>query len=112
MVRVINELPVAFDPIFYMHHANVDRIYAFWEYVYPDYWIGQGWKDQDGTIVSFGMSKSAAVQTPSLTHSLQQTATRETLSRIQMLQLTIRLHSFLSAMILRIIGSQTTPAVC
>ncbi|KAL0567066.1 hypothetical protein V5O48_014930 [Marasmius crinis-equi] len=24
-----------FDPIFYFHHCNVDRLYALWEYVYP-----------------------------------------------------------------------------
>ncbi|KIK65099.1 hypothetical protein GYMLUDRAFT_39487 [Collybiopsis luxurians FD-317 M1] len=24
-----------FDPIFYLHHCNVDRLYALWEYVYP-----------------------------------------------------------------------------
>ncbi|KAF5366338.1 hypothetical protein D9757_012925 [Collybiopsis confluens] len=25
-----------FDPIFFLHHCNVDRLYALWEYVYPD----------------------------------------------------------------------------
>ncbi|THV00913.1 Di-copper centre-containing protein, partial [Dendrothele bispora CBS 962.96] len=24
-----------FDPIFHLHHCNVDRLYALWEYVYP-----------------------------------------------------------------------------
>ncbi|KAF8122871.1 common central domain of tyrosinase-domain-containing protein [Boletus edulis] len=44
----------AFDPIFFMHHANVDRLYAFWEYVYPDYWIADGWKSSDsGSTVPF-----------------------------------------------------------
>lgn len=38
----------AFDPIFYLHHCNVDRLYALWEYVYPDYWMGQGYYDQTG----------------------------------------------------------------
>ncbi|KAN0085664.1 Common central domain of tyrosinase domain containing protein [Tylopilus felleus] len=43
-----------FDPIFFLHHCNVDRIYAFWEYVYPEYWIGNGWKNgQTGQIVPF-----------------------------------------------------------
>lgn len=31
----------AFDPLFYMHHANVDRLYAFWEYTYPEYWFSR-----------------------------------------------------------------------
>lgn len=30
----------AFDPVFYLHHCNVDRIYALWEYVYPNYRMG------------------------------------------------------------------------
>ncbi|KIY46442.1 Di-copper centre-containing protein, partial [Fistulina hepatica ATCC 64428] len=32
-----------FDPIFFLHHCNVDRLYALWEYVYPkDIYIGNG----------------------------------------------------------------------
>ncbi|KAJ4483559.1 Di-copper centre-containing protein [Lentinula aciculospora] len=42
-----------FDPIFYMHHANVDRIFALWEYVYPDYWMGEGYYDKNGTLIKF-----------------------------------------------------------
>ncbi|KAH8818915.1 common central domain of tyrosinase-domain-containing protein [Flagelloscypha sp. PMI_526] len=36
-----------FDPIFYLHHCNVDRLYALWEYVYPpsEYWMNQGYTD-------------------------------------------------------------------
>ncbi|CAE6494035.1 unnamed protein product [Rhizoctonia solani] len=30
-----------FDPIFYLHHCNVDRLLAFWEHIYPDYWMGE-----------------------------------------------------------------------
>ncbi|KAG9087283.1 hypothetical protein FRC07_012859, partial [Ceratobasidium sp. 392] len=37
-----------FDPIFYLHHCNVDRLLAFWEHVYPDYSAGtQGYLDID-----------------------------------------------------------------
>ncbi|KAG6379523.1 common central domain of tyrosinase-domain-containing protein [Boletus reticuloceps] len=44
----------SFDPIFFLHHANVDRLYAFWEYVYADYWIADGWKSSDsGKTVPF-----------------------------------------------------------
>ncbi|KAF9465388.1 common central domain of tyrosinase-domain-containing protein [Collybia nuda] len=28
-------------PIFFLHHCNVDRLLAFWEYVYPSYWLGK-----------------------------------------------------------------------
>lgn len=43
----------AFDPIFFLHHANVDRLYAFWEYVYPDYWMDQGYTDSTGKRANF-----------------------------------------------------------
>jgi tyrosinase len=45
-----------FDPIFFLHHANIDRLYAFWEYVHPSYyWVGKGWKRKnDPTLVPFG----------------------------------------------------------
>lgn len=26
------KLPAGYDPIFYLHHANIDRILGFWEY--------------------------------------------------------------------------------
>ncbi|KAJ3553309.1 hypothetical protein NM688_g3683 [Phlebia brevispora] len=42
-----------FDPIFYFHHCNVDRLYALWEYVYPDYWLGQGYYDDSGNLVQY-----------------------------------------------------------
>ncbi|KAK7032422.1 hypothetical protein VNI00_013170 [Paramarasmius palmivorus] len=32
-----------FDPIFYLHHCNVDRLLALWEYVYPKYYMGDGY---------------------------------------------------------------------
>lgn len=38
-----------FDPIFYLHHCNVDRLWAFWEHIYPDYVAGTtGYLDVDG----------------------------------------------------------------
>ncbi|KAF9231286.1 common central domain of tyrosinase-domain-containing protein [Melanogaster broomeanus] len=47
-----------FDPFFYFHHANVDRILALWEWCYTDYWMNDGytangrlnsWTQQAGT---------------------------------------------------------------
>ncbi|QRV97160.1 tyrosinase [Ceratobasidium sp. AG-Ba] len=29
-----------FDPIFYLHHCNVDRLLSFWQHIYPDYVAG------------------------------------------------------------------------
>ncbi|KAG8717248.1 hypothetical protein FRC09_014559 [Ceratobasidium sp. 395] len=38
-----------FDPIFYLHHCNVDRLLSFWEQIYPDYVAGkEGFVDKDG----------------------------------------------------------------
>ncbi|KAG8745827.1 hypothetical protein FRC11_012942, partial [Ceratobasidium sp. 423] len=38
-----------FDPIFFLHHCNVDRLLAFWEHIYPDYWMGEkGYTTPDG----------------------------------------------------------------
>ncbi|PSR78169.1 hypothetical protein PHLCEN_2v7501 [Hermanssonia centrifuga] len=47
-----NEM-AAFDPMFFFHHCNVDRLYALWEYVYPDYWIGNGYYDANGGLTPF-----------------------------------------------------------
>jgi hypothetical protein len=45
---------VGFDPIFYFHHCNVDRILSFWEHVYPDYVAGtDGFLDNDATRKPF-----------------------------------------------------------
>lgn len=43
-----------FDPIFYLHHANIDRILALWEYIYPNYWMGEGYRDKEGKLIKFG----------------------------------------------------------
>ncbi|KAI9641438.1 hypothetical protein NHQ30_010245 [Ciborinia camelliae] len=29
----------AFDPMFWLHHANVDRLFAMWQAIYPDVWM-------------------------------------------------------------------------
>ncbi|KAI0782912.1 common central domain of tyrosinase-domain-containing protein [Abortiporus biennis] len=42
-----------FDPIFYFHHCNIDRLYSLWEYIYPDYWLGEGWINSKGELVPF-----------------------------------------------------------
>lgn len=28
-----------FDPVFWLHHANVDRLFAMWQALYPDSYI-------------------------------------------------------------------------
>lgn len=50
-------LSTGFDPIFYMHHGNIDRLYALWEYCYPDYWLGKnGYIDDNGDPKQFSES--------------------------------------------------------
>ncbi|KAG2143655.1 common central domain of tyrosinase-domain-containing protein [Suillus clintonianus] len=36
-----------FDPIFFLHHSNVDRLLALWEWCYTEYWMGDGY-EHDG----------------------------------------------------------------
>ncbi|KAI6142105.1 common central domain of tyrosinase-domain-containing protein [Pisolithus tinctorius] len=40
----------AFDPFFFLHHSNVDRIFALWEWCYPDYWMGDGYRDPNPDV--------------------------------------------------------------
>ncbi|KAI6108747.1 common central domain of tyrosinase-domain-containing protein [Pisolithus thermaeus] len=35
----------AYDPFFFLHHSNVDRIIALWEWCYRDYWMEDGYTD-------------------------------------------------------------------
>lgn len=42
-----------FDPIFYLHHANIDRILAFWEYVYNHYWMDYGYINKQNELAPF-----------------------------------------------------------
>ncbi|KAF8903867.1 tyrosinase [Gymnopilus junonius] len=39
----------AFDPIFFLHHCNVDRLLSLWAALNPQVWVSQG-NSEDGTI--------------------------------------------------------------
>ncbi|KIJ64397.1 hypothetical protein HYDPIDRAFT_90354 [Hydnomerulius pinastri MD-312] len=43
----------AFDPFFFFHHANCDRLLALWEWCYPNYWIGDGYVNATGENVQW-----------------------------------------------------------
>ncbi|CAE6468536.1 unnamed protein product [Rhizoctonia solani] len=44
----------SFDPIFFLHHCNVDRIIALWEQAYPKYFMGNdGYLDKNNTKQQF-----------------------------------------------------------
>ena len=38
------------DPIFFLHHTNVDRLLALWSALNPDVWVSQG-DSEDGTFI-------------------------------------------------------------
>jgi len=38
----------ALDPIFFLHHANVDRLFALWQACHPDSWTAPGTKYDSG----------------------------------------------------------------
>jgi Common central domain of tyrosinase len=102
----------AFDPIFYLHHCNVDRILAFWEYVYSDYWMGDGYRNKQGDLVPFSELTSTYSGDPLLSQScVQHRVVVLGLKKI-MIQ-SIRIHHFSrSAKAIIITGTLVTPASC
>ncbi|KAL3487186.1 hypothetical protein BJX62DRAFT_246212 [Aspergillus germanicus] len=39
----MSQIPVAtFDPLFWLHHCNIDRIFALWQGLNPDKWFEEG----------------------------------------------------------------------
>lgn len=42
----------AFDPIFWLHHANVDRLIAIWQALYPDSWASVRQINSAGTYTN------------------------------------------------------------
>ncbi|KAF8637724.1 hypothetical protein AX17_002627 [Amanita inopinata Kibby_2008] len=40
----------AFDPIFYLHHSNLDRILTAWSFINGGKWVTEGKNDADGTF--------------------------------------------------------------
>jgi tyrosinase len=55
----------AFDPMFWLHHANVDRLFAMWQAIYPDVYL-QPETEQVGTFtISVGtIDTSSSPLTP------------------------------------------------
>ncbi|KAH7109433.1 hypothetical protein B0J11DRAFT_601627 [Dendryphion nanum] len=52
------EFPVvtAFDPIFWLHHANVDRQLAIWQAIYPTTWVERALNQNQGTYTLDAMN--------------------------------------------------------
>ncbi|KAG8791694.1 hypothetical protein FRC12_008392 [Ceratobasidium sp. 428] len=68
MIKSDNDT-AGFDPIFFLHHCNVDRILSFWEHIYPDYTAGtKGYLDVDGiTRVPFTQANGTFIETSTQT---------------------------------------------
>ncbi|KAF2453655.1 hypothetical protein BDY21DRAFT_292685 [Lineolata rhizophorae] len=49
----------AFDPVFWLHHANVDRAMALFNFLYPDTYVEPGRQTQDNFQWSRGQVKNA-----------------------------------------------------
>ncbi|KAM0329806.1 hypothetical protein ACHAQA_003970 [Verticillium albo-atrum] len=43
----------AFDPLFFLHHAMVDRIFAMWQILYPRSWV----TEQNTTVPTYTMAR-------------------------------------------------------
>jgi tyrosinase len=51
----------AFDPFFYFHHSNVDRLLALWEWCYTDYWMNEGYT-HDGQTYPWTQARGTYAQ--------------------------------------------------
>ncbi|KAG1751812.1 common central domain of tyrosinase-domain-containing protein [Suillus lakei] len=50
-----------FDPIFFLHHSNVDRLLALWEWCYTEYWMGSGY-EHDGESYPWTQARGTYAQ--------------------------------------------------
>ncbi|KAG1751810.1 common central domain of tyrosinase-domain-containing protein [Suillus lakei] len=50
-----------FDPIFFFHHSNVDRLLALWEWCYTEYWMGSGY-EHDGESYPWTQARGTYAQ--------------------------------------------------
>ncbi|GBB89955.1 hypothetical protein RclHR1_01680026 [Rhizophagus clarus] len=55
--HIANSDVAAFDPIFFLHHCNVDRFVAIWQAIHPDVWI----EENDQTIGTFTTSPGVSI---------------------------------------------------
>ena len=49
----------AFDPLFWLHHANVDRVFAIWQTIYPDQFTVQWNTTQSDYVIPMGTTVDA-----------------------------------------------------
>ncbi|KAK8139858.1 hypothetical protein PG984_000981 [Apiospora sp. TS-2023a] len=62
----------AFDPIFFLHHANVDRIFAMWQILHNDSWVEPMAAVEPTRTISYGDSQNSTTNlTPFFAHDGQ-----------------------------------------
>jgi len=54
----------AFDPVFWLHHANVDRYIAIWQAVYPTTWMVRDINSNQGTFTLDAINTPTDGNTP------------------------------------------------
>jgi len=54
---------VAFDPIFHLHHANVNRMLSLWAALNPDVWVSQGSSGNGTFTIPAGGSVDTSTRT-------------------------------------------------
>ncbi|KAI1496872.1 tyrosinase [Biscogniauxia marginata] len=52
----MSQIPVAtFDPVFWLHHCNIDRLFAIWQTLNPDQWfVADNQKPFDQKVIGMG----------------------------------------------------------
>ncbi|KAK8056801.1 hypothetical protein PG993_002028 [Apiospora rasikravindrae] len=62
----------AFDPIFFLHHANVDRIFAMWQILHNESWVEPMAAVEPTRTISYGDSQNSSTNlTPFFAHNGQ-----------------------------------------
>ncbi|CAG7969261.1 unnamed protein product [Penicillium salamii] len=61
----MGNVPVAsFDPLFFLHHCNIDRLFAIWQALNPDKWLGNVEGDNATIRDSHGKEQAVNGNTP------------------------------------------------
>lgn len=50
LTQVLCANGIGFDPLFWLHHVNTDRILQLWSSLHPETWVTEGFSDSDGTV--------------------------------------------------------------
>ncbi|KIY70745.1 Di-copper centre-containing protein [Cylindrobasidium torrendii FP15055 ss-10] len=59
----MGDVPIAaFDPIFYLHHCNVDRLLALWQALNPGVWVSQDTEQQGTWTIPAGSTVDASTE--------------------------------------------------